>query len=304
LRVYLPPVLAERRMATTIDADTALGNPWAPTLTMAPNGEVRLYFAAYKADPAVGRDRANLAYLTSSDTLHFHYAGVAVPHQPQLDSPYGWGIENVAVVPRTDGPGMRMYFSGGSSVTGWQVFSAIGDGVGRWSGEAGARISNGSLHIYPQGEGMVVLPAAGGGLRMILGSMQLASGAANSWAIVEFTSADGMNWTYSNEVLRPGLPGSGTERAVYSPTIVPFGKGAWRMFYTGDDLGRVPGGAKSQIWSAVSFDLRTWIPEGVFVPAVDGDLYYASALGDRIAYVRTPGGGAVNRLELARMIQR
>ncbi|MFL5560591.1 MAG: hypothetical protein ACJ79K_03865 [Gemmatimonadaceae bacterium] len=302
LRVYLPPQLAQRRIAATFDADTALGNPWAPTLTMAPDGNVRLYFAAYKMDPSVNFSRADLAYLTSSDTSNFHYAGTAIPHQPATTDRYGWGLENVVVVPRRDAPGMRMYFSGGSQTTGWQVFSAIGDGVGRWFVEAGIRVSNGALHLYPQGEGMVVLPDAGG-QRMVLGSMQLASGQANSWAIVEFRSADGLQWDYSGEVLRPGVPGSGTERAVYSPSIVPFGKGAWRMFYTGDDIGRVPTGGKSQMWSAVSFDLKTWSVEGVILPAVDGNIYYASALGDKVAYIRTPAGGGVNKIEIAQMVQ-
>ena len=304
LRVYLPPELAARRIAATFDADTALGNPWAPTLTTAPDGQVRLYFAAYKNDSTVQFSRANLAYLTSADTTNFHYAGTAIAHQPLVADPYGWGVENVVVVPRSDGSGMRMYFSGGSNTIGWQVFSAVGDGVGQWTVESGVRVGSGPLNLYPQGEGMVVLPDAAGGLRMILGSMQLASGQANSWAIVEFHSADGIQWDYARAVLRPGAPGSGTERAVYSPTIVPFGKGAWRMFYTGDDLNRAPDGGKSQIWSAVSFDLATWVVEGVIIPAVDGNLFYASALGDKVAYVRTPSAGGVNKIEIARMIQR
>jgi hypothetical protein len=139
---------------------------------------------------------------------------------------------------------------------------------------------------------------------MILGSMQLSTGAGNSWSIVEFTSPNGLDWTYAGDVLRAGEPGSGRERGTYSPTIVPFGHGAWRMYFTGDDLGRVASGGKSQIWSAVSFDLKEWFVEGVLVPAVDGNVYYASALGDKVAYVRTPTGGGLNQIEIARVIQR
>ena len=58
------------------------------------------------------------------------------------------------------------------------------------------------------------------------------------------------------------------------------------------------------MWSAVSFDRKTWIVEGVIIPALDGNLYYASALGDKVAYVRTPSSGGVNKIEIARVTQR
>ena len=255
-------------------------------------------------DSATGRDRANLDYFTSSDTLSFQYAGTAISHEENINDLYGLGIESVVMGQRQDSAGARIYFAGGSDVVGWQVFSATGDGSGTWTVEPGIRISNGDLHLYPQGEGMVLLPRQGGGLRMILGSMQLSSGAANSWSIVEFGSTNGLDWSYTGDVIRAGEPGSGRERGTYSPTIVPFGYGTWRMFFTGDDLGRVASGGKSQVWSAVSFDLKNWIIEGVLIPSVDGNLYYASALGDKIAYVRIPDSGGINQIEIARVIQR
>lgn len=303
LRIYVAPELLERE-ASSVQLvglpDTV--NPWAPTLVEAPNGATRLYFAGYKPSPGDDVDRADLDYFESTDGQTFSYRGTALPHAPLVTDPYGWGIENIAITPRNDGPGYRMYFAGGSTTLGWQVFSAVGNGVDPWAAEPGIRLPNdGGDH--PEGEGMVVLPGAAGGYRMIGGSMVVTRVASGSWQIVEYESNDQMNWTFRREHIAQGADGPGTARAVYSPTIVQFGRGAYRMFYTGDNI-LVSPTPLSNMWSAVSFDLESWHGEGTFIVATSDNVMYASALGDRVAYLLSPCGGCRGRLAIASIRQR
>lgn len=303
LRIYVAPELIARE-ASGVELvglpDTV--NPWAPTLVAAPNGTTRLYFAAYKPSPGDDVDRADLDYFDSADGHVFTYRGTAMPRAPAVTDPFGWGIENVAIVPRNDGPGNRMYFAAGSTTLGWQVFSAVGDGVGPWTPEPGIRIGNDGGES-PQGEGMVVLPKEGGGYRMFAGSMYVTKVSSGSWQIVEYESNDQLNWTFRREHLAQGVDGDGDSRAVYSPTIVKVGRGLYRMFYTGDNL-RLSPTPQSNMWSAVSFDLEHWRTEGPFIAAEAANVMYASALGDRIAYLLSPCSGCKARLAIGTMLQR
>jgi hypothetical protein len=303
LQVYLAPDLLEREASDVrlVGLPDSV-SPWAPTLVAAPNGTTRLYFGAYKPSPADVIDRADLDYFESTDGQLFTYRGIAIPHGPAATDLYGWGIENIAIVPRNDGPGFRLYFAGGSTTLGWQVFSAVGDGVGQWTTEAGIRLPNDGGNS-PEGEGMVVVPREGGGYRMIEGSMVMTKVASGSWQIVEYQSDDQLNWTFRREHLAQGADGKGTARAVYSPTIVRFGRGVYRMFYTGDNF-RVSPTPQSNMLSAVSFDLESWVPEGIFIAAGAEDVMYASALGNRVAYLLTRCGGCKVRLAIASIRQR
>jgi hypothetical protein len=58
------------------------------------------------------------------------------------------------------------------------------------------------------------------------------------------------------------------------------------------------------MWSAVSFDLENWLAEGTFITAAAENVMYASALGDRIAYVLSPCSGCRSRLAIATIRQR
>jgi hypothetical protein len=127
--------------------------------------------------------------------------------------------------------------------------------------------------------------------------------ASGSWQIVEYQSDNQLNWTFHREHLAQGTDGGGTARAVYSPTIVRFGRGVYRMFYTGDNF-HVSPAPKSNMWSAISFDLENWVSEGAFITAGTENVMYASVLGDRIAYVLSPCSGCRSKLAIATIRQR
>lgn len=264
--------------------------PWAPTLWRSPSGEWQLFFAGYEPDnSSLSGFRGHLLRLASSDGSHFRYDGLVLQHDDVDCAPNGSGIENIAVVPRSDGPGWRMYYASGSfACYGWQVFSAVSSDARTWTKETGIRVDNGSVGSgaapWPVGEGMVVDRLATGEWRMIVGGYRRVQPVEDKFHIVEWRSADQLHWTYAGPILTTDqLPATG-QRSVYSPTVREFAPGLWRMLFTADDR-NVPGG-RSRIWSAVSTDQAKWQLEGEIMGAVGTDLFYTTLLDDRLVFIR------------------
>jgi len=282
-------VLTDPAVPLDVDSLPAGLMPWAPTLIQTPSGQLDLYFAGYE-DVAghLGGRRGNLHRLTSVDGNHFSYQGIALRRDDFPCTPHGTGIENVAVVPRTDGSGWRMFYSSGSECDGWQVFSATSDDQETWVPEPGIRIPNGSVPLWPSGEGMVVSQLPGGGWRMLVGSYEQIDPAENRFQITQWTSPDQLTWTYGGPVLTTRQVGPDAARSVYSPTITALAPGLERMFFTGDNLDS-PGGA-SRIYSAVSVDGTHWQVEGVLLGGGAVDYFYSTAVGNLLVFIRSVEG--------------
>src|SRR5207245_2858108 len=112
----LPLVVAVRvAVSSTIGDDLSVdsfpsgGAPWAPTAWVDPQRQVTLFSTVYYLDStSVTGSLARLDRFTSSDGVHFRYGGVALERDSEPCSLEGTGIENVAIIPRSDGPGWRM----------------------------------------------------------------------------------------------------------------------------------------------------------------------------------------------------
>jgi hypothetical protein len=268
--------------------------PWAPTLWRGPSGNLELYFAGYVPDnSSLTGFRGHLHRLVSTDGVRYRYDGVVLQIDPSNCALNGSGIENIAIVPRADASGWRMYYSSGSfDCYGWQVFSAVSSDGNAWSKEPGIRLDNGSpvppappgTPQLPVGEGMVVEQLPTGEWRMLVGGYRRDQPMDDKFHIVEWRSPDQLSWTYVGPVLTTDqLPPTG-QRSVYSPTIREFAPGLWRMIVTADNLG-VPGG-RSRLWSAVSTDRASWQIEGEIMGAVGTDLFYSTLVDDRLVLIR------------------
>ena len=273
--------------------------PWSPTLLKSPSGGLELYFTVYSATKdSTGYTRGNLYRAISADGINYQLDQVVVPHADSICDPQGQGVENIAVVPRADGAGWRMFYAAGSNACyGWEVFSAVSSDRLTWSKEPGVRLSNGNTGPkgappyppYPVGEGMWVDALPSGGWRMIVGTQEHVQPPDNTWQIAEWTSPDQLNWTYQRTVLTTRQMPAGGQGAVYSPSIRQLMPGLWRMLFTADDRGTP--GSVSQVWSAVSTDLENWQVEGPLMGAPGTDLYYTSLVDDRIVFIRKDLGG-------------
>jgi hypothetical protein len=296
----LPVALAVRPAVSSaigeylaLDSLPATVLPWAPTLWRSPTGDWQLYFAGYEPDStSLSGYRGHLHRLVSSDGLQYHYDGVVLQRDDSDCAPNGSGIENVAIVPRSDAPGWRMYYASGSfACYGWQVFSAVSTDAQTWTKESGVRLDNGGAPgpgapPWPVGEGMVVDQLTTGEWRMLVGGYRRTT--ENKFQIVEWRSADQLNWTYVGSVLTTDqLPATG-QRSAYSPTIREFAPGLWRMLFTADDLNVL--GGRSRMWSAVSTDQRQWQLEGEIMGMVGVDLFYATVVDDRLVFIRKEPG--------------
>lgn len=277
--------------ATPLDVDSLPGGivPWAPTLVKNAAGGLDLYFAGYRNIAGhLGERRGDLHRMTSPDGNHFVYQGIALRRDAFPCSPRGTGIENIAIVPRSESPGWRMFYSSGSECDGWQVFSAVSDDQATWTPESGIRIPNGSVPVWPAGEGMDVVRRSDGSWRMLVGSYEQIDPAENRFQIIEWTSPDQLSWTYRGPVLTTRQVGPDAARSVYSPTITDIAPGLQRMFFTGDNLDS-PGGS-SRIYSAVSEDGTHWQVEGVVLGGGVADYFYSTIAGDLLVFIRTVKG--------------
>jgi len=255
---------------------------------------MEIYFAAYTGDSIWWEApfRANLHRLVSNDNTHFRYDGMVVAHDSDPCGLEGSGVENVAIIPRSDGPGWRMLYAAGSfSCYGWQVFSAVSTDEKTWVREPGVRASNGGSvppaapvsDPWPTGEGIAVDTLPDGEWRMLVGGYPQVTPAIPRYSITEWTSRDQVNWTYQGPVLSPQQMPPGAQTNVYSPSIRTIAPGLYRMVFTGDD--RSPGGS-SDIWSAVSVDKVNWQVEGMLEHSLGTWFAYPVLVDDKMVFLR------------------
>ena len=286
-----------------LPADSTPANliPWAPTLVRSSQGELHLYYGHYLPDstsPILKRGHLG-RYVSTDNGASFHFDGIALTRDSTPCSPRGDGIENVAIVPRAEGAGWRMYYAtGGFTCYGWQVFSAISTDERTWQPEPGVRFGNGGslppnppvAQKWPMGEGMVMDLLPSGEWRMIMGSYVPVVPTEDKFQITEWRSADQLSWTYLRTLLRTDDVGEDAQRSIYSPTIRQIAPGLHRMIFTGDNR-NLPGG-RSRLYSAVSTDLVEWQVEGVLMSSPVSDLFYSSLVDDLLVFVRfDPGRG-------------
>jgi hypothetical protein len=286
-----------------LPADSTPANliPWAPTLVLSHQGELHLYFGHYLPDlTSPIQKRGHLGrYVSTDGGASFRYDGIVLRRDSLPCSPRGDGIENIAIVPRADGPGWRMFYAaGGFTCYGWQVFSAVSTDQDSWQPEPGVRVGNGGslppnppiAQKWPTGEGMTVDRLPTGEWRMIMGSYEPVVPRVDKFQITEWRSADQIDWSYHRTLLTTDDVGSDAQRSIYSPTIREIVPGLHRMIFTGDNRNQ-PGG-RSRLYSAVSVDLIRWQVEGVLMSSPVSDLFYSSLVGDLLVFIRfDPGIG-------------
>ncbi|MGH7537097.1 MAG: hypothetical protein ACREMF_00560 [Gemmatimonadales bacterium] len=297
----LPVVLAVRPVVSNIrplllDSMPSGSGPWSPTARRNSQGQFEIYATGYVVDPVSGGFRGHLHRYVSADSASFAYDGIAVQRDDTLCALNGSGIENVAIVPRADGPGWRMFYAGGSfECYGWQVFSAVSSDERTWTKEPGIRISNGlplsqprGTVPWPAGEGMVVDQVAGGEWRMIASTYEPLQPPENRFQITEWRSPAQMTWTYRRTVFSTReLPPEG-QRSVYSPTIREVAPGLWRMIFTADNLNT--SGGRSRLWCAVSTDEVNWQLEGALLDSQGHDFYYSTLVDDQLVFLHAQAG--------------
>ena len=309
LSASLPVVLAVQPIVgpvTPLDVDLLPPNTsvWAPSARRNSRGQVELYFAAYSNQvDSTGHQPADLYRLVSDDGQQFRYDGLVLTHDPNYCDPIGSGIENIDIVPRSDGLGWRMFFAGGSfDCYGWQVFSAVSSDERTWTRESGVRLSNGGSvppdapqsAPYPAGEGMTTDQLADGTWRMTVGTYEPVQPREDKFQVTEWRSPDQLHWTYLRTLVSTRqLPATG-QRSAYSPTIAEIAPGLWRMIFTADDLNQ-PGG-RSRLWSAVSTDRVSWQVEGEILGTPGTHYFYSALVGNRLFTLSEPVGGAVTTL--------
>jgi hypothetical protein len=296
-----PSVSSPLGQPLTIDSLPQGMQPWAPTLIRNSQGDLDLYTTGYFPDiTAPTGFRGDLHRLTSGDNgASFRYDGVALTRDSAPCSVNGDGLENVAIVPRAEAAGWRMYYAaGGFTCYGWQIFSAVSPDQRTWTREPGIRVDNGSPQPpqapgavpWPAGEGIVVDQLPGGEWRMISGSYERITPREDKFQIVDWRSPDQLTWTYHGVLLHTDDIGPQVNRSIYSPTIREFAPGIYRMIFTGDDL-NVPGG-RSRLYSAVSLDRVVWQVEGLLMGGPATDLFYSTLVDDLLVFIRVDVGQA------------
>ena len=295
----LPEVLTAYDAPVLVDSIPRGSTPWAPTLHRNHLGGWDLYFTAYfKHQYPVSGQFGDLHRLASQDGRTFRYDGVALRRDPSPCDLQGSGIENIAIVPRADSAGWRMFLSAGSfDCYGWQVFSAVSADQRVWQKEPGVRIPNGGtlppaepeLPPWPAGEGMVIDQLPGGAWRMIASTYEHITPPENRFQITEWHSPDQLAWTYAGPVLTTRQVGALARRSVYSPVIHELAPGLSRMYFTGDNLDVSNGG--SRIFTAVSRDRRTWQVEGPLLDEPDADFFYSTMVDSTLVFIRRDARG-------------
>jgi hypothetical protein len=281
--------VASSPLGQAITADSVRG-PWAPSVHLDAAGQLELYYSNYILDSIAGYIRADLHRLIWLGGNEFQQDGVAIPHDDDICSPQGQGIENMTIVPRSDSAGFRMLYAAGSfACYGWQVFSAVSADGRTWVKEPGIRIDNGGAgpsgpFPWPAGEGMQMFVLPDGEYQLIAGTFErVTPPPVNQWAITEWRSVDQLHWDYVGPILTVRDMPAGWQGSVYSPTIREFAPGLWRMIFTAD--GRGTPGSRSALWTAVSTDREHWQIEGELLGAVGANLYYSAMAGDKVVFV-------------------
>ena len=303
LSVSRPVVLAVRPTLGPVEllaVDSLPANviPWAPSARRNGQGQLELYFAGYSTLPdSTGHYPADLYRLISPDGQQFAFDGIVLTHDADYCDLNGSGIENIDIVPRADGPGWRMFYSGGSfDCYGWQVFSAVSSDERTWTKEPGVRIQNGGSlppdppngGRWPAGEGMVTDQLPDGTWRMIVSTYEPITPPEDKFQITEWRSPDQLNWSYLRSLVTTRqLPPEG-QRSAYSPTIREVVPGLWRMVFTADDRHQ-PGG-RSRLWSAISTDQVQWQIEGEILGEPGLEYLYSVIVDDRLFTLRSPQG--------------
>jgi hypothetical protein len=300
-----------------LDSFPAGAGPWAPTLRRNSLGSLELYVTAYQVDTtAVNGARGDLHRWVSSDGNSFHYDGVVLTHAQDPCNPQGTGIEHVAIVPRSDAAGWRMFYAAGgygclnySGAYGWQVYSAVSSDERHWTPEPGVRIDNGGPMApapalpggppWPAGEGMVMDRLPSGDWRMIVGSYERIQPRVDEWAITRWDSPDQLHWSYQGPLITTRNLPFGGQRSVGSPTIRQVRTGLYRMFFAADDT-NLPGG-RGRLFSAVSTDLDHWVFEGELMGDPSTSLLYCTMENDLLVFLRQDQGDA-RRLASVRVI--
>jgi hypothetical protein len=195
-----------------------------------------------------------------------------------------------------------MFYAAGSwGCYGWQVLSAVSVDERHWIKELGARLGNGGELFsppspptdvpWPVGEGLTIDQLPDGRWRMLTASFEHVLNPAPDahWQISEWVSDDQLSWSYSGIVLPTSAMPVEAQGSVYSPSVVEFAPGLYRMFFTGDNR-RLSTQPRSALWSAVSTDKRTWQIEGELIGAPGTDVYYATVVDSQLYFlVNTTG---------------
>jgi hypothetical protein len=268
----------------------ASSHRWAPTLRRNSHGQLELYASAYTYTDA-GDQIGDLHRWISDDGINFRWDGIVIRRDTALCSPRGSGIENIAIIPRKDAPGWRMYFAGGSfDCYGWQVFSAVSEDERNWTVEAGVRLDNGgqlgspAQGPWPVGEGLSVDRAPDGEWRLIVGGYEHVDPPYGAWQIVEWRSVDQLDWRYIGPVLRTQDMPVEARHNIYSPTITQIGPGVYRMIFTGDN--RYDADGRSRLWTALSSDMTTWQLEGKLIDEPGWNILYSTLVDGHLLFLR------------------
>jgi len=301
LRSALVPTVSSRTGQFVNITGGTLGDPWAPSADLAPDGTIELYLGDYVLDTGTARNRSSLVRLLSTDGVNFTWDTTMVGYDTvDVYTDDGRGVENTVVFPDAHGNGWRMLYSGGGDSTGWQVYGATSPDRRHWT-KAGVVIGNGYPNpVRPSGEGMVVDQLPDGSWRLVMGSFPPSPNPLTQWAVTVWKSTDQVTWTYETTWISPqNLPPVGV-RAAYSPSVRQIGPSMWRVLFTADQLNGAPNpslvnNGQSGVWSAVSSDLVNWTVEGLLVGATNTNLYYTALAGNRLYFVRTDLGQS-NRL--------
>ena len=292
IAVAVPPVVGSPLGDSLLVDSLPPGEPWAPTLRRNSHGRLELYFASLVTNSG-SSDYEDLHRLVSDDSLHFRYDGVVLQHDPNVCSLTGSGFEDLAIVPRQEASGWRMFVAGGSfSCYDWQIFSATSTDERTWTLEPGVRVGNESdsamTHPFATGEGIVIDALPSGGWRMVTGAYGRVPSEEGRFQILEWDSPDQLTWTYVRSVLTTLQMPAGVQGNVYCPTIREFAPGLWRMVFTADDGGEPE--RRSSLWSAVSVDQRTWQVEGLLMGSSTTSFFYSTIEAGRLVFIRKDDG--------------
>jgi hypothetical protein len=292
-----PALLGPPDQPLLADSIPAGCQPWAPTFRRGSTGDWELYFTGYCDASASTIPSGDLHRLRSVDGVHFSYDGVVIARDPDPRAPRGTGIENIAIVPRAEMPGWRMFFAaGGNDSYGWQIYSAVSDDERTWTAEKGVRVSNGGTFPplrpvappWPVGEGIEIDRTPEGEWRMITGGYENVWPAVNTFQLVEWRSPDQIRWRYRGAVLTTHQVGPAASRSLYSPSVHQVVPGLYRMYFTGGNE-HSPGG-QSRIYTAVSVDRTNWQNEGIVVSQPGTDFFYSSFVDGTLVFIRQPVG--------------
>jgi hypothetical protein len=290
--VVAPPELASDS-ADRLTIDGLPPDPvawWAPSARLNARDEVELYAAAYRGNALDSTYRADLYRLVQvnpNDPLHFRVDAIVLRPDTNPCSLMGSGIENVAIVPRAEGEGFRMFLAAGSFYCyDWQVFSATSIDGREWSLEPGIRVPNSGL--WPVGEGMVVrrLPATGEWQMIVGGTVPAVGRSWEGFEIVEWRSTDQLTWRYRAALLTRADLGLPPGHSLYSPTIREFAPGLYRTVFAED----IDPDSPTRLYTAVSADGEHWRFEGTLLDASAVPVFYASLVGERLYTVTAPVG--------------